>query len=88
MGFVKAWVYFWTGQRTSTCAQRPLVPGMKSQWRVIGWGCLASIIGGSPLLDESKRLQVSKSPVSSPLYQCQHVVLDREEPSRENVGTP
>jgi hypothetical protein len=81
MGFVKAWFYFWTGQRTSTCAQRPLVPGMKPQWRVIGWGCLASINGGSSLLDQPKRLKVAKSLTTSPLYQSQHVVLDGEEPT-------
>ena len=51
-------------------------------------GRLVVIKGVSSLLDQPKRLQVTKSLFTSPLNQSDHIILDREEPTGQSIGTP
>ena len=46
------------------------------------------IKGDSSLLNQPKRLQVTKTLITSPLSQSPHIILDREEPTGESIGTP
>ena len=51
-------------------------------------GDLALTKRSSSRLDQPKRLQVTKTLITSPLNQSNHIILDREEPTRQSIGTP
>src|SRR4051812_18133469 len=51
-------------------------------------GKLVVIKGGSTPLDQAKRVQVTTTLITSYLSQANHIIVYREEPTGQSIGTP